>query len=128
MIKLPESKKQPTPSLQNTVITSCIQNSNNNIPTRADTTVDSNVNSQNQTPSVNLNKKSTEILTLNRHGSSSKLNDMNFSKKNSAKFCDKKAKQSEKSSNFISKHNDGEIILESGEKRSCCKINNCSIF
>ena len=141
VIKLPEAKKTISASTNNQIAANNI-NVNNTIPTtnlntqtKTDRTVDSinpslNLNTQNQ----NLLKKNTEVssqmntLPNKIHDSSMKLNEMSTSNNTSGIVEEIKQKNHQGSSNFKPKPGDGEIILESGEKRSCCKLNNCAIF
>jgi hypothetical protein len=78
-------------------------------------------------PTHNTNKNQKALHTRNNAGSISKLKESCDSSINSAIIEDKQA-NSAQSYNFKPKPIENEIIMESQEKRSCCKLNNCSIF
>jgi len=141
VIKIPEAKKSVSAPTNNKNVSNNVNVSNTlpttnlNTQTKIDKTVDSinpslNLNTENQNLLIKNTEVSSQLNTLPNkiHDSSLKLNEMSTSNNTSGIVKEKKTKIHQISSNFKPKPEDCEIILESGEKRSCCKLNNCAIF
>lgn len=98
-----------------------------NVNTKTNTTEDSNRNVPIQSQGNITKSNDTTAYSRNNSNCNYQLKDLFDSTNNPLNINDKNSKPISFST-FKPKSNESEIILESQEKRSCCKLKNCAIF